>query len=201
MLVASLGLGKTGASAQPVIAAPLGWTLATRTNQGTVATLAVYTHVFAAGETAYTWTSNVKIGGVAFVGAFSGVDTTSPVDVSAGQATTTRSSSISTPSTTTANAAELLIASTFAYRSNGGGTTWTAPAGMAELGDVSNGGSRSGTIDTAQQSAAGPTGGKSSTASLVQDYGIAMLTALRPASGTPDPGPGRVPGRGPGRRR
>src|SRR4051794_4224074 len=45
VLVASIGFGSSSAKSQPTLTAPAGWTLASRTNYGSVNALAVYTHV------------------------------------------------------------------------------------------------------------------------------------------------------------
>src|SRR5207247_8514944 len=81
-----------------------------------------------------------------------------------------------------------LVASYFGYRGNGG-TTWKPPSGMSELGDASNGGSRSGSVDSGVQATAGSSGAKTATASAQQDYAIATLSALRPGDGSPPAAP------------
>jgi hypothetical protein len=183
VLIASLGFGKSGAAAQPTLTAPAGWMEVSRTNQGSVGTLAVYSHVFSAGETSYTWTTNVAVGGAAFIAAFGGVDTTSPIDASRGQVMLDRPD-ISTPSVTTGAPGSGLVASYYGYM---GGkdirATWKPPSGMSEIGDANNGSSRSGTVDFATQSSAGSTGAKKATASKKQTFGIGVLTALRPSDG------------------
>src|SRR3954468_21127519 len=65
VLVATLGFGSSTAKTQPTLTAPAGWTLVNKTNKDPLAPLAVYRHVFAAGETSYTWTTNVAVGGTA----------------------------------------------------------------------------------------------------------------------------------------
>ena len=108
LLIASLGFGVTGAGAQPTVSAPPGWALVSRTNMGTIATLVVYRHAFAAGESSYTWTTNVSVGGNAFLTAFSGVDTSNPIDASAGQ-TATSANAITTPSVATTSVGAVLV--------------------------------------------------------------------------------------------
>jgi Inosine-uridine preferring nucleoside hydrolase/Purple acid Phosphatase, N-terminal domain len=194
VLIASLGFGRSGASSQPLLTAPSGWTLVSRTNQGADGSLAVYSHVFAAGESSYTWNTNVAVGGTAFLAAYGGVDTANPIDVSKGQ-TVKKSQTIPAPSVTTTMAGETLVAGYFANRGGATSTTWTAPSGMTEIGDASNG-SRSGALDYASQASAGKSGTKTATASARQDFGIGVLTALRPAdSSSPPPPPpsGPVP--------
>src|SRR5690349_12649120 len=78
-LVAALGIGRSGASSQPAITPPAGWTSVRRTNQGGEGAIVVYTHRYASGETSYTFTSNVLVGGIGFVAAFGGVDATRPI--------------------------------------------------------------------------------------------------------------------------
>ena len=197
VLVASLGFGSSVATAQPALAPPAGWALVSRVDQDVVGSLAVYWHVYAAGESAYTWTASVLVGGAAFLSAYGGVDTTNPIDVSAGQATI-KSVAISAPSVATTAANDVLVASYFGYRSNGGPVTWTPPPGMAEIGDATNQRSRSGCLDYAVQSAAGPSGVKTANASAREDYGIAVLTALRPAPAGPDTTPPVISGVGAG---
>ncbi|MDX6628449.1 MAG: hypothetical protein QOH00_695 [Gaiellales bacterium] len=193
VLIASLGFGASGATSQPILTAPAGWTLSSRTNHGADGTLAVYWHVLASGETTYTWTTNFRVGGAIFLAAFAGVDTTQPIDVAAG-ASVARGTSASTPSVTTTAANDALVASYFGYRSGGAGTTWAAPAAMTELGDATNGGSRSGSMDYAFQASAGASGAETATASGSQDYAVATLSALRPAGGTSDTTPPVISG-------
>ncbi len=164
VLVASLGFGRSGGSAQPALTPPPGWTLVRRTDQGTVGALAVYWHVLAAGESGFTWTTDVKIGGAAFLAAFTGVDRAAPVDVSAGRTSTTRSSSLATPSVTTTVTGDGLLASYFAYNGGGRRTTWSPPTGMTELGDVNNGASRSGALAFAGPVGLAASGAKTATA-------------------------------------
>jgi hypothetical protein len=187
VLVATLGLfGSATATAQPTLTAPPGWTLASRTEYGATSALAVYTHVLAAGESSWTWQTDVKVGGVAFVAAFAGVDQSKPVDSSAGQ-TATATSAISTPSVSTAMGGEALLASYYGFQLNGKAAKWTPPSGMAELGDAVTGkGVATSALDYVLQPAAGPTGAKTATATPPQEYEIATLTTLRPqTTGTP----------------
>jgi len=183
VLVASLGFGKSAATVQPTLTAPPGWTLVRRTNLTTVAAVAVFTHVLSAGETSFTWTTSVTVGGAIFMAAFGGVDPVNPVDVSGGQTSTAVSTTYSAPSVTTTVANDMLVASFFAWRNGAHGTSWTPPVGMTELGDASNTTSRFGELDAAVQSAAGASGVKTATASAAANHAVATLTALRPAAG------------------
>ncbi len=179
LLLATLGVGRTGASSQPVLTAPSGWTLVSRTNQGATATLAVYRHTFVAGETTYTFTSSYSVGGVGFVVAFGGVDATQPIDASAGR-TVGKGTSVPTPSVTTTAPGDKVVAGYFGYRGSGG-PRWSAPSGLTELGDIGNG-SRSGSIDVGEQASVGSTGAKAATVDGRIEYGIGVIVALRPAT-------------------
>jgi hypothetical protein len=183
VLVASLGFGKSAATVQPTLTAPPGWTLVRRTNLGAIAAVAVFTHVLAAGETSFTWTTSVTVGGAIFMAAFGGVDPVHPVDVSSGQAFNAVSTTYSAPSVTTSVANDMLVAGYFAWRNGAHGTSWTPPVGMTELGDASNTTSRFGALDDAVQAVAGVSGPKTATASGAANHAVATLTALRPAAG------------------
>jgi hypothetical protein len=202
VLVAAIGIGRSGASQQATLTAPPGWTLANRTNQGTSEALAVYWHVHASGESRHTWTTNVSVGGTAFLAAFGGVDRTNPVNAVAGRSQTTASPSVATPSITTTVADTVLVAAFYGYDSGGPGSSWSTPSGMAELGDVNNGGSRSGALDSQAQAAATATGGRTATTTRYQDIAVATLLALSPASGgsqappPPPPPSGTITSRG-----
>jgi len=187
VLVAAVGFGRSNATSQPALSAPAGWTLASRTNQGNITALAVFSHVFASGETAYTWTTTVAVGGTLLVAGYAGVDATNPVDVSKGQAAPKKTSAVTAPSVTTTGPNEMLVAAYVGSKSNGGATTWSPPAAMTEVGDVNNGGSRSGSLDDAVQAAAGASGTKTANASAAQDSGAGALTALRPSPDTIPP--------------
>lgn len=181
VLVASIGLGLTGAATQPTLTPPTGWTLVQRTNHGTSDAMAVLAHTFVAGETAYSFATGVAVGGVGVLSAWSGVDTDNPVNVVAGLDTTGSASTVSTPSVTTTTASTLLVASYYAYRGGATGTVWTAPSGMTLAKTVNNGSSRSGSVSWMVQAAAGASGAKTATTSVPQDFGDAILVALRPA--------------------
>src|SRR5205823_348327 len=107
---------------------------------------------------------------------------------------TIKSVAIVATSITTLLAGDALVASYFGYRSNGGAVTWAPPADTTELGDAGNARSRSGCVDFAVQVSAGPSGSKTAAASGREDYGIAVLTALRPAPAPPDTTPPVISG-------
>lgn len=180
LLLASVGFGR-GSGSAPALTAPRGWTLVNRINGGVGGSaLAIYRHVFAAGESAYMWTSSVAIGGTVEVAAFAGVDPVNPVDRTGSKETKTKAA-IPTPALTTTTAGDMLVASFGGYRAKGGTTGWTSPTGMTELADVTAS-TRSGSMHAVAQAKAGATGTKTATASVAQDDGLANLTALRPSA-------------------
>ena len=134
VLIASIGVRPNTTGITP----PTGWTLVRRVdNTNTSAnSLAVYRKTAGASEPAdYTWTMSGAANSVGGIQAFSGVDTTSPIDVENGH-TTASSVSHATPSVTTTVADAVLVTS-HTYAS---GATWTPPAGITEAVDVQSGG-------------------------------------------------------------
>ncbi len=184
LLIATIGFGRNGATAQPVLTAPARWDLVMRTDSGVADALAVYRHVLVAGEKNFVWLPNVAVGGVASIVAVTGADPDRPVDVSAGLAATGPTRQIATASVTTSTAGSLLLAAYYGYNAAGRKTTWSAPSGMSELADAANAG-RSASLANAGQPVAGPSGQKSATASMAQDRAVAVLLALRPPAPPP----------------
>jgi inosine-uridine nucleoside N-ribohydrolase len=187
LVLATIGIGATGATTQTVITPPAGWTLVNRTNHTTTDGLAVYRHAFASGESSYTFTTNLPVGGVAVLSSWAGVDLANPVDVVAGLDSRPTTGAVVAPSVTTTTANTVLVANYFGYRGGAVGTTWTAPSGMTRVGTVSNGGSRSGSVHFGNQAAAGSTGTKLATASTTQDFADGILVALRAAPAVTNP--------------
>lgn len=162
----------------PTITAPSGWTLVRIDKNGTAEEQAVYTHVAQASEPAsYTWTfasAKAAAGGIA---AFSGVDTTNPVDTSSGR-TGGSSTSIVAPSVTTSTPNTMLVGlyGILAKR------TITPPSGLTERWDVFGSATSKTTSEgaTGIQSQAGATGDKVAKASKA-NKNIGQLIALKPA--------------------
>ena len=184
VLVASLNLQGSGATSKLGLKAPRGWTRVSRTHRRAVGTLAVYWHVLAAGEKRYAWTTGAKVGGVAFLAAFGGVDTRRPIDGSA-SASTSQRRSIPAPSVTTTVAGDTLVSSYFAYRRSGASSSWQSPPGMKQLRDAANANGHSGSLHYGVQATAGRSGPKTARASVPQDTAVAVLTALRAARPVP----------------
>jgi hypothetical protein len=151
-----------------------------RINHGVSGSLSVYWHVAKSGEVNFYWSINQKVGSISWISAYSGVDIASPIDAEAGQSINAPGASVSTPSITTSQANEMLVAS---YLAMSGGTTTntlTAPAGMtqrANIGTVSY----STSTDDAIEAAAGASGAKTATASWSMAWALSHLLALRPA--------------------
>ena len=180
LLVGSVGAGRNNGSSPPVLSAPAGWVPVAQVTHGLTDTLAVFTHVYVAGETTYTWTTNTPVAAVAFVGAFSGVDAAAPVDVWSVRESSKKGTSVTAPSVTTSATGTQLVASYFGYRGKGSGSTWSPPNGMTELGDAAESdGRRSGNMSVAAQDPQGATGDRTAFASAPQDYALATLVALR----------------------
>ncbi len=171
-------LASIDVSGSSTITAPAGWTLVRTTSNGSALRKSTYVRVAGAAEPgSYAW--GVTPGRVAsgVIHAYSGVDTTNPVNASGGR--TGSSSTVTTPSITTTVGNTMLVAF-FTNRSN---ATWSA-VGMSERGEVVGGVSttfvssmgadvlRPGVGATGQQTAIASSGGSN----------IAHLIALRPAN-------------------
>ena len=165
----------------PTITAPSGWTLVRSDLSGTIIKQEVYRKVAGASEPAsYTWTFALPVDGVVgAIAAYSGVNTTTPIDVSGGQ-TNASSTSVTAPSITTTVANTMLVG----FFGTADDATFTAPGSMTERSDV--------LVDTtfdvsaesadATQAPAGASGTKVATASKAT-INIGQLVALKP-SGT-----------------
>ena len=95
------------------ITAPSGWTLVRRVNNSnsTANSLAIYDKVAGGSEPAsYSWTFSTSTGAAGGIQTFSGVDTVNPIDVEAGQ-TTTSGTTHTAPSVTTTVANTMLVTS------------------------------------------------------------------------------------------
>ncbi len=180
VMVASIAV-RGGSST--TITPPAGWTTVNIIDNGTTIRLAIYTRVATAAEPAdYTWAFSAQVASSGGIQAYSGVDTVSPVDDAAGQATP-NGTSHATPSITTTSSNSMLVASFTAAPE----VRWTPPAGMTERFDIrAGGGAGSGTSGTDQvQAAAGATGAKTAT-SDVAGVGVTHLLALRPTGPSVD---------------
>jgi hypothetical protein len=187
VMIASIGVRPNTAA----ITAPSGWTLVRRIDNANSAanSLAVYSKVAGASEPAsYSWTFNTSTGSAGGIQTFTGVDTTTPIDVEDGQ-NTASGLTHATPDVTTTVANTMIVTS----HSFASAATWTPPTGMTEGFDVAslavpNLGGQSTEGNFALQSAPGPTGTKTATASNDADVGNTHILALTPVHfGVADP--------------
>ncbi len=176
VLIAAVTVDQT-----PTISPPAGWTLVRSDANGTIQTQAIYWHAAGGSEPAtYTFTFGGAVNSaVAGIAAYSGVNTTTPIDVSSGQANAT-STSVTAPSVTT-TVANAMIVGIFGLDND---ASFTPPAGMTERWDVDVQGVNDEGSEGADvvKATAGATGAKVATAT-VSDTSIGQLVALKP-SGT-----------------
>jgi hypothetical protein len=162
------------------ISTPTGWTLVRSDVSGSSLRQSAYVKVAGGSEPgSYTWTFSAQTPAAAgSIAAYTGVDTTTPVDVSGGQANAS-SSSVVAPSVTT-TIANALVVGLFATANDG---TFSPPSGMTERTDVPVDGTAQATASLADvsQASAGASGTKTATAS-VSAVNIGALVALRPAT-------------------
>ena len=179
VMIAAIGFRPASAS----LTVPDGWTLVRRTDNavsGASNSLAVYRKVAGSSEPdSYVWNLSGDTYTVGGIQAFSGVDTSNPIDVEDGH-TTPYGLSHATPSVTTTVANAMIVtAHTFETA-----TTWTPPSGMTEGFDTKFGG-QSIEGNYVLQATAGATGTKTATAAGStgdQDEGVTHILALRPAT-------------------
>jgi type IV pilus modification protein PilV len=161
------------------LTAPSGWTLIRDTLNGTVIEQASFYHVAVAGEPAsYSFgTANAAnrnlIGGIT---AFSGVDTSAPIDVSG--AATGASGNAQSPNLTTTYTNDRLI-NPVSARSVAAGTTATPASTFTERWDRVLSALLGESAD-ASQATAGATGAKTATFSSGNGGWISQLIALKP---------------------
>ncbi|HEU0188729.1 MAG TPA: DUF6701 domain-containing protein [Gallionella sp.] len=167
------------------ITAPAGWTLIQAITQATATSnrVSTYYRVATAAEPAsYTWTlSAAHTGAAGGIVSYSGVDTTTPVDVSAGAATPSALTHAA-PTITTTVANDMLV-TVHEYAS---ARSWTPPVGMTERVDIASRAASNAGITLEMNElllgAAGATGAKTATASASADTGGTVSIALRPTA-------------------
>ena len=125
-------------------------------SNGNVMTQSVFTHVVGATEPAsYTWTLSSSQSAAGGIIAYGGVRTVTPVDAAGGQANAS-SVSVTAPSIVTSSPGAQLVG----FFGTGAATTFTAPSGMVERGEVASIGTYKVTLEgaDASRSSAGATG-------------------------------------------
>jgi hypothetical protein len=185
VLLAGLYVRGQGSTASAT--APAGWTLIRRTDLGNPvgglgSVLSYYKVAGGAEPTSYSWSfdsSRRALGGIA---AYTGVNTTTPVDASAGQGNSISSTAVTAPSITT-SVGNTMVVGLFGLFDF---ATFTPASGMTERWDftVNNPAGMAFAATTELRSATGATGGRTVTSSFA-DTSIGQLIALRPAGGTP----------------
>src|SRR2546422_1202469 len=180
------------AGSSGTVAAPAGWNLIRRTtNDAAVDTTyveqAVYYKVAAGEGASYTFTAGASQAMAGGISAYSGVDTTNPVDVenavwvpALGNAA---NMSFPAPSVVTTNANDMLVASFVAWTSGGPPPPLNGPAGMNSRY------SAAGTADALGADAIVATPGlttaiRATAGTSSRGRGIGHLLALKPAGGT-----------------
>ncbi|HEX9730119.1 MAG TPA: hypothetical protein VGA37_16605, partial [Gemmatimonadales bacterium] len=182
VMIASVAVRPSSSTITP----PTGWTLI-RTDtwdSGITEILSTYRKVAGASEPAsYSWGLTASTGAVGGILSFSGVDTTTPIDVSNGQQVNT-GDDVAAPSVTTTVANTMLVTAHAVTSSGTSGSAWTPPTGMTEAVDVSSSsgtGGESIELNYVLQASAGATGTKTATMSAHDDAGgAAQIIALRP---------------------
>ena len=159
----------------PTVTPPTGWALASTNTNGSELTQKVYTKVATGTEpSSYQWTFNENRAATGGILAYSGVSTSSPIEVtSVGKAV---SASITAPSVTTAFAGTVVLG---AFGINNASSI-TQPAGTTERGEIASSTKIKTEVADYVQSAAGATGAKIALAAS-SGTNIGQLIVLRPA--------------------
>ena len=175
------GITVAGGTNTTIPTPPSGWTLITRTDNGTNVGLATYYHVATASEpSSYKWTFGSSAKASGGIIDYTGVNPSTPIDTT-GTGGTGNSAAVTAPSVTTTLANDIVVGF-FATAAN---ATFTKPTGTPttteefdqRIGTTS--GPATEGIDFAVASA-GVTGSKTATASSSGQW-VAQMIALRPA--------------------
>ena len=167
------------------ITPPSGWTLiATQPDGEGVGYNSSYYRVAASEPANYTWNWSGTSYPAGIIYTFSGVNTSTPIDVSQVESGTSTSPTASSVTTTVSN--DYLI-TTFEF--NGGGT-FTVPSGMAGGGSItySYGDNFGVNLDYKALGSAGSTGAQTGSLTSSAEWGSQTI-ALKPASSSPTPTP------------
>ena len=166
----------------PTVTAPTGWTLIRSDSNGSSMKTLSYWRVATSSEPAnWTWSFSSARAAAGTITAYTGVNTSNPVDVHSGFANTTDSTQILAPSVTTTGVNERLIGIFSIMKV----TAIAPPTGMQELAETSanNGTDPPVAIEIADttQGTAGASGDKIATAGTA-DRNTGQLLALSPAA-------------------
>ena len=177
VLVAAIVVdGGTGVTVTP----PAGWTLARSETQGTNLRTSVYTRPAGGSEPAsyvFTLSAARKVAGS--ISAYTGVDTTTPVEANAGANSATAATLLTAPSVTTVSNHRTIVA-VYGLRS---AASFTPGAGVTERADVSTSGAPSVAVSVTDRNlaAAGSSGTTTATATVAGVSAVVTI-ALRPVT-------------------
>jgi hypothetical protein len=187
VLIAQLAINNTGIT----VTAPSGWTQI-RVDSGNGIMQALYYHIAGTSEPAsYTWSwSGTGANAAGSIGAFSGINTSAPINASSGAASSSQSSSITAPGVTT-TVDNAVVIGFFGIRAS---TSITLPtgetSGWAALSTASGGSGQQSDIAGGYevQPTAGATGNRqASVLSSEAGYNVGQLVALQPIGIVPLP--------------
>jgi hypothetical protein len=177
----------------PTITPPSGWTLIRQDGSTSDQAAGLYYRVAGTAEpTSYTWRASASVGFTGIIVAYSGVDTTAPINVSGGQTGTT--SGANAPSVTTTAANDWLVGIWSAWNNN---VSLTTPSGMTLRQRYSGGDPL--LVSDKSLAAAGATGIQTASSSSSPAFWTGQVVALRAGSGgtgptsTPTPKPSNTP--------
>jgi RHS repeat-associated protein len=162
------------------ITTPTGYTLVgtyqTSKLLGSNATLAVYRHTIAAGDTSVDVAFSKSSARTAILAVYSGVDASNPIDAIS-DGVTNSGTSVTAPAVTTSAPDEEVVV--FDGQAGNSAATWTAPAGLTTESTSASGGAITAISADNVQSAAGPTGDQTSTSSKSGAL-LSVMVALTP---------------------
>ena len=176
------------ANSTVVITPPAGWTSQPAVLQaaGNGSRQQIFYRIASGAEPAsYTWIfESAHVGAAGAIASYSGVDTTSPIDVYSGGNTTPQGADSNLQHRAlgvTTTTVDSMVISTHSFSSS---ASWTPPAGMTERVDINSQGGASPNgvslaVDEVAQPSAGATGDKLATASGNGDTGVAQIIVLR----------------------
>ncbi len=170
----------TTGSGSETVTTPSGYTLVDSKSTGQTTTY-VWTHTVGASDTGVTLSYSSAVPKVASLAVYSGVNTTTPVDVF-DDATTASGTSVTGSALTTTNAGDELVLIAGAGQ-QGSAASWTAPSGLASAAQVQSSGISSMLADGSGPASAGSTGSKNATTSLSGQL-AAVFLALSPGVAT-----------------
>jgi VCBS repeat-containing protein len=166
--------------ARPTVTPPAGWNLVRRDERGSQFSQVLYVHVAGGSEPAsYTWTFSAAETAVGTLAAYSGVDTSQPVEGHGGQANSASTSIVAAPLSTGVPNTRLV-----GFFGIAGNRSVSSPASMLERQEVVTAAGTSSrlTMELADQTLAGTgSSGTRTATSSSSAANIGQLIALRPA--------------------